>query len=40
MARPDVPVTWGVVLAVIVGGAILVAMLSAHRLIRRSKESH
>jgi hypothetical protein len=40
IARPDVPVTWGVVFAVVIGGAILVAMWSGHRLIRRSKESH
>jgi hypothetical protein len=39
IARPDVPVTWGVVLSAVIGTAILVAYLSARRLIRR-KESH
>jgi len=35
IARPDVPVAWGVVLAVIIGAAILVAFWSGHRLIKR-----
>ena len=38
VARPDVPVSWGVPLATIIGGAILVAYLGARRLGRR-KES-